>query len=116
MAETDPQQLLHQLALGDPEIVRSLVAEFGMSEDATTVVVVALFAPPARELLRRAGELAQTTRERQLVAIAGAHLRGDDDLVDALARDHLTDHPDSVVVAWIAAADRKERSDASPCA
>ena len=33
-----------------------------------------------------------------------AHLRGDHDLVDALAREHLADHPDSVLVAWIAAA------------
>jgi hypothetical protein len=36
------------------------------------------------------------------VAIAIAHQRGDGDLVDALARDHLVDHPDSVLVAWIA--------------
>ena len=45
-----------------------------------------------------------TTRERQTVAIAAAHLRGDRDLVDALARDHLIEHPDSVLVAWIAGA------------
>jgi hypothetical protein len=38
------------------------------------------------------------------VAIATAHLRGHRDLVDALARDHLVDHPDNVLVAWIAAA------------
>jgi hypothetical protein len=37
------------------------------------------------------------------VAIATAHLRGERDLVDALARDHLVDHPDNVLVAWIAA-------------
>ncbi|MFN0144385.1 MAG: hypothetical protein ACKVP6_13235 [Mycobacterium sp.] len=43
-----------------------------------------------------------TTRDRQVVAIAAAHLRGDYQLVDALARDHLVDNPDSVLVAWIA--------------
>ena len=43
-----------------------------------------------------------TSRDRQVVEIARAHLRGDADLVDALARDHLVDHPDSLVVAWIA--------------
>jgi hypothetical protein len=47
---------------------------------------------------------AATTRDRQVVAIADAHLAGDADRVDALARDHLVDHPDSILVAWIAAA------------
>jgi hypothetical protein len=46
---------------------------------------------------------ATTTSQRQLVAIAAAHLNGDRDLVDALARDHLADHPSSVLVAWISA-------------
>jgi hypothetical protein len=52
----------------------------------------------------RAGAKAATTRDRQLVAIAAAHLRGQRELVDALARDHLADHPDNVLVAWIAGA------------
>jgi hypothetical protein len=38
------------------------------------------------------------------VANAAAHLRGEHELVDALARDHLVDHPDNVLVAWIAGA------------
>ena len=46
--------------------------------------------------------LARTTRDRQLVAIARAHLAGDADLLDALVRDHLVDHPDSRLAAWIA--------------
>ena len=54
--------------------------------------------------MARAGGVAVKTRDRQLVAIAAAHLRGERDLVDALARDHLVDHPDNVLVAWIAAA------------
>ncbi len=103
MPTTDPQQLLHQLAVGEPAYVTALVEEFRSSDDATTVAVVALFAPGADDLLRRARGLAQTTRERQIVTIAAAHLRGAHELVNALARDHLTDHPDSVVVAWIAA-------------
>jgi hypothetical protein len=36
-------------------------------------------------------------------------LNGNDDLVDALARDHLVDYPDSLIVAWIAS-DAVERS------
>ena len=55
-------------------------------------------------LLARAESVAATTRDRQLVAIAGAHRRGERELVDALARDHLVDHPDNVLVAWIAGA------------
>ena len=55
------------------------------------------------ERIAAAMEVARTTRDRQIVAIAGAHLRGEPQLVDALAREHLVDHPDSVLVAWIAA-------------
>ena len=47
--------------------------------------------------------VATTTRDRQVVAIAVAHTAGDADRVDALARDHLADHPDGVLVAWITA-------------
>ena len=36
------------------------------------------------------------------MAIARAHLAGDADLLDALVRDHLVDHPDSLLAAWIA--------------
>ena len=42
------------------------------------------------------------SRDRQVVAIARAHLDGERELVDALARDHLVDHPDSLIVGWIA--------------
>jgi hypothetical protein len=42
------------------------------------------------------------------VAIAAAHRRGEGELVDALARDHLVDHPDSVLAAWIAAASHNQ--------
>ena len=43
------------------------------------------------------------------MAIARAHLTQDVDLVDALARDHLVDYPDSLIVAWIASdAGRRE--------
>ena len=46
---------------------------------------------------------ASSTRDRHVVEIARAHLTGNSDLVDALARDHLVDYPDSLIVAWIAA-------------
>src|SRR6185436_592516 len=67
---------------------------------------VGIVDPAATDLLARSTQLAATTRDRQLVAIATAHLDGDSDRVDALARDHLVDHPDNILVAWIAAAAR----------
>jgi hypothetical protein len=106
-----PEQLLHRLAVGDADAIAAIVAASRTSDDPTTLVAAALFAPDGARLLERAGELAATTRDRQLVAIAAAHARGDRDLVDALARDHLVDHPDNVLVAWIAG--ESHRTDAS---
>ncbi len=71
------------------------------------LVAAALVASDPGALMTRAAGMAATTRDRQLVAIAAAHLRGDAELVDALARDHLVDHPDNVLVAWIAGAGRR---------
>lgn len=56
-----------------------------------------------RDLLAQALRRAGTARDRQLAAIATAHLDRDDELFDALVRDHLADHPDSVLAAWMAA-------------
>ncbi len=97
-----PTQLLHQLVVGDAAAIEAIVAASRTSDDPAILVAAALFAPDAQGLMARAGGLAATTRDRQLVAIAIAHLRGERDLVDALARDHLVDHPDNVLVAWIA--------------
>jgi hypothetical protein len=75
------------------------------ASEAAALVLAALAAPDQPDLLERAEAAARTTRDRQLVAIAAAHLDGDADRVDALARDHLADYPD-VLVAWIAATSR----------
>ena len=99
----DPDNLIHQLAVGDRAAVAAIVEAAHVSDDVTTLVSAALFAPDATDLLRRAGAAARTTRDRQVVAIALAHVAGDIDLVDDLARDNLTDHPTSVLVAWITA-------------
>jgi len=97
----DANNVIHQLAVGDPATIAQVVERARTSDDVTTLVAAALFAPDPAELLERAAEFATTTRDRQVVAIAMAHIVGDVDLVDALARDHLTDHPTSVLVAWI---------------
>jgi hypothetical protein len=104
MPSTPPEQLIHQLVVGDAAAIAAIVEASRTSVDPMILVAAALFAPDGAGLVARAGGMAATTRDRQLVAIAGAHLRGERQLVDALARDHLVDHPDNVLVAWIAGA------------
>jgi hypothetical protein len=99
----EPENVIHQLAVGDAAAIAEIVERAQTSDDVTTLVAAALFTPVPADLLGRAAEVAETTRDRQVVAIAVAHIAGDADRVDALARDHLVDHPDSVVVAWITA-------------
>ncbi len=111
---TRPEELIHRLIVGDAAAIAAIVAASRTSDDPAILVAAALFAPDGEALLGRAGSLATTTRERQLVAIAGAHLRGERDLVDALARDHLVDHPDNVLVAWIADASHRTPSPPHP--
>jgi hypothetical protein len=107
MPATHPEQLLHQLVVGDAAAIAAIVDVSRTSDDPMILVAAALFAADGDELMARAGEVAVKTRDRQLVAIATAHLRGERDLVDALARDHLVDHPDNILVAWIAAASQQ---------
>jgi hypothetical protein len=95
--------VIHHLVVGGDAAVAEIVEQAHTTDDVTTIVAAALFAPLPGDLLDRAAGVAQTTRDRQVVAIAVAHVAGDADRVDALARDHLVDHPDSVLVAWISA-------------
>jgi hypothetical protein len=103
-------QLLRSLVTGDDAAIRAIVEASQTSDDPLILVAAALFASSGDRLLVRAERLATTTRDRQLVAIAVAHHRGDRELVDALARDHLVDHPDNVLVAWIADASHRQSS------
>ena len=99
----EPEDVIHQLVVGGDAAIAEIIERAQISDDVTTVVAAALFAGGPSALLDRAAEVATTTRDRQVVAIAVAHVAGDTDRVDALARDHLVDHPDSVLVAWITA-------------
>jgi hypothetical protein len=101
-------QLLRRLVTGDDAAITAIVEASHTSDDPLILVAAALFTPHGDRLLVRAEGLASTTRDRQLVAIAAAHHRGDRELVDALARDHLVDHPDNVLVAWIADASHNQ--------
>ena len=95
-------ELIRRLVLGDDAAIAAVVEAAHTTDDPETLVAAALVAPDGAELLMRAEQLATTTRDRQLVAIASAVRRGNGELVNALARDHLVDHPDNLLVAWIA--------------
>jgi hypothetical protein len=114
MPPTLPEQLLHELVVGDAAAITAIVEASRTSDDPTILVAAALFAASEDGLMARARGLAATTRDRQLVAIAAAHLRGERELVDALARDHLVDHPDNVLVAWIAGASHRTAATSDP--
>ena len=94
--------------------IASIVEASRTSDDPVILVAAALFTRDGDGLMARASGMATTTRDRQLVAIAAAHLRGQPDLVDALARDHLVDHPDNVLVAWIAGASHRSAARPNP--
>jgi hypothetical protein len=86
---------------GDSAAVAWIVTHADTTDDALVIAMAALLEQqPTR--LHRADAVAVTTRDRQVVAIARAHLAGRSELVDALARDHLADYPANLMVAWIA--------------
>ena len=103
MAATSPQQLIREFIAGSAGTTDALVETACTSRDPAVLVAAALVAPGRPELLVRAAAAATCVRDRQLVAVASAHLRGDHDRALFLARDHLADHPDAVLVAHIAA-------------
>lgn len=100
---SDIEILLRQLIGGGDTASTEILDRAHTSDSARLLVAAALVADEPDEFLTRAAANATSTRDRQLVALATAHLNDDADLLDALARDHLSDHPDSVLAAWIAA-------------
>jgi hypothetical protein len=93
--------LLHRL-IGDlPDAPAEVLNRAPESTSAPLLVAAALLTRDF-QLLTRAGQYATTTRDRQLVALAEAHLRGDIDLLHVLVRDHLCEHPDNLLASWIA--------------
>jgi hypothetical protein len=114
MTRADIDWCIRQLIGGDAAAAADVVDRARTSEQPVVLVAAALIDPTARHLLERATYLAATTRDRQLVAVAAAHLDGNHDRVDVLARDHLVDFPDSVLVAWIAAAAHTSARSARP--
>ena len=104
MTTTPPDLLIRGLSAGDATAIERVLAGAGTGAHPTVLVAAALVVPGWRDLLDRALAAADSDRDRQLVAIAAAHLQGDADRALLLARDHLAAHPDSLLAAHIAAA------------
>ena len=98
----DIHLLVRRLIAGDAEAQARIQALARTRGAPTLLVAAALVGDDSDELLARAAATATTTRDRQLVAVATAHLGQDEERLDALVRDHLADHPDSLLAAWIA--------------
>jgi hypothetical protein len=101
MTDEGVDRVIRQAIGGDRTAVAWILEHADTSEDPLIIAMAALLESSSVRL-DRAWTVASSRHDRQAVAIARARLEGDDDLVDALARDHLLDHPDSYVVAWIA--------------
>ncbi len=95
-------ELVSLVIAGDPVATARVVA-LAPNRDDPALLVAAAVASGDRRHLSRACAAARTTRERQLVALADAHLRGLDELFAVLVREHLSEHPDHVLAAWVAA-------------
>ena len=104
MDATSSDQLIRRFIAGDATAIGTLVEHAATSDDPAVLTAAALVVPSWRPLLARAAAAARITRDRQLVAIATAYLSGDAARALLLARDHLAEHPNSLLVAHIAAA------------
>ena len=101
MTDNGVASMIRQAIGGNASAISWVMAHADTIEDAVVIAMAALLERHASRL-DRARAVAATSRDRQVVAIARAHLEGQGELVDALARDHLVDYPDSLIVAWIA--------------
>ena len=101
MTDDSDDTVVRRAIGGDPRAVARILAQADATRSAVVITMAALLERlPNR--LDGARDLAATSRDRQVVEIARAYLDGKAELVDALARDHLVDYPDSLIVAWIA--------------
>jgi hypothetical protein len=104
MTDHGAEQLIRRAIGGNDAALTSIRAQVTRTNEPVLLVLAALLAvrPDGRVLLDRAAAAASNREDRQLVAIARAHLASDGELVDALSRDHLVDFPGSYLVAWLA--------------
>jgi hypothetical protein len=93
--------LVHRLIGDDPSAAADVLLAARTSVSPSLLVLAALLAR-GQEHLERAGALASTSRDRQLVALAHAYLAGETDRLDVLVREHLSEYPDHLLASWIA--------------
>lgn len=98
---TDDDTLVRLLVAGDLPGLHHALAEAPPTTP-VGLLVAALGSTSPADHLAHAARVARTTRDRQLVAITAAHEAGDHDRVAVLTRDHLVDHPDSLLAAYVA--------------
>lgn len=101
MHEHDVDATIRRAIGGDQRASDAVLLAAASTDDARLLAVAAILTS-RQDLIDRARASASTTRDRQMVAIGATHLAGDAELVRLLARDHLSEHPDSLIVAWIA--------------
>jgi hypothetical protein len=103
MTPEEADSVVRQLVSGDPAAAAAILARATTTTEPLVLIAAALIDRATPQLLVRAVAVATRRQDRQLAALAAAHLAGDLDRANALAREHLFDHPDSVLAAWIAA-------------
>jgi hypothetical protein len=103
MNDSGLEDLIRRLTVCEEAEKAAAIASIRTSADPVLLIAAALFDAASGDSLDRAARNATSTRDRQLVAIATAHLDRDHDRVDALVRDHLVDFPAHPIVAWIVA-------------
>ena len=101
MAPAASEQLIRRVIGGDPSAAEQIVAAAAGSTQ-VPVLVAAAVVTRTPDYLDRARLLPATARERRLLTLADACLRGATDRLDLLARDHLAGQPDDLLAAWIA--------------
>jgi hypothetical protein len=105
--------LLHRLIGGDPTAASQVIRTSETSTSPSLLVAASLLSRRA-DLLDRAETTATTSRDRQLVALARAHLASETDRLDALVRDHLSEYPDNLLASWIAGRPPAQALDRDP--
>ena len=95
--------LLHRMIGGDAAAAAEILDRARTASTPKLLVAAALINSQPTDLLARAAQNAITTRDRQLIAVASAHLNNTTDVLDVLVREHLSDFPDNILAAWIAA-------------
>lgn len=98
---SEPDPLLLRLIGGDSTAAAELFTAAATSTNPSVLVTAALLSDD-RSYLVRAAEHALSVRDRQLVVLAEAHLDSRVELFDDLVRDHLAEHPDHLLAAWMA--------------